>query len=190
MRNIIPKNAMTIPPKAERVFKGIIYDVYHWQQEMFDGSYETFERLKRPDTVQVIAVKDDKIVIQEQRQPDWQSAKYDVPGGRHDIEAEDELQAAQRELLEETGMTFKNWRLLDVAQPNSKIDWLIYVFLAIGLDQQVVPQLDNGEEIKTRLVTFDEAKELLGSEKSRHYPKELANASSLEVLLNSPEYKE
>ncbi len=38
---------MKIPPNAKRVFKGIIFDVYQWQQKMFDGSKETFEMLKR-----------------------------------------------------------------------------------------------------------------------------------------------
>lgn len=189
MRKVIPTNAMTIPAGAERVFKGIIYDVYHWQQEMFDGSYATFERLKRPDTVQIVAVKDDKIVIQKQRQPDWKTALYNIPGGRNDIEAEDELQAAQREMLEETGMTFATWRLLNVVQPNPKIDWFVYTFLATDFKTQIAPELDNGEQIETLLVPFNEAKKLLGSGKGRHCPKDFANASSLKAFLGLPEYK-
>lgn len=33
MRTVIPRNAKLVPPEAKRVFKGIIYDVYHWQQK-------------------------------------------------------------------------------------------------------------------------------------------------------------
>lgn len=46
-RNI--KNATTrtklmkIPSTAKRVFKGIIFDVYRWEQEMFDETTSTFE---------------------------------------------------------------------------------------------------------------------------------------------------
>jgi len=43
MRNIIPKNARLVPEEAKLVFKGIIYDVYQWEQKMFDGTFSTFE---------------------------------------------------------------------------------------------------------------------------------------------------
>src|SRR5258708_6669738 len=121
MRNIIPKTARLLPPQAKRVFKGVIFDVYQWPQKMFNGSFETFEMLKRPDTIQVIAVKDDKIVVLEEEQPD-RGPFFGLPGGRNDHEDESELEAAKREVREETGFTFKTWKLLDVKQPHAKID--------------------------------------------------------------------
>ena len=95
MREFIPKNARLVPTKAEKVFHGEIYDVYQWPQKLFDGSTATFEMVSRPDTVKVIAVKNDKIVIVKQRQPtlDWY---YDFPSGRHDDTQETELEAAKR----------------------------------------------------------------------------------------------
>ena len=52
------------PPQAKRVFKGMIFDVYQWEQEMYDGSTHTFEKIIRPDTVLVIPVTEDgKIII-------------------------------------------------------------------------------------------------------------------------------
>ena len=60
---------MKVPSQAKRVFKGIIFDVYQWEQELFDGSKQTFEMLKRPDTVEVIAVKDGSILMSRQSQP-------------------------------------------------------------------------------------------------------------------------
>jgi len=41
---------MKLTSQAQRVFKGIIFDVYQWKQKMFDGSQGIFEMLKRPDT--------------------------------------------------------------------------------------------------------------------------------------------
>ncbi len=38
----------------------------------------------------------------------------DYPGGRVDAEDESELEAAKRELREETGLVFKNWKLVEV----------------------------------------------------------------------------
>ncbi len=101
MRQVVPADAKLLPPQAKRVFEGIIFDVYHWQQQLFDGSYTTFEMLKRPDTIQVLAVRDNQLVILEEEQP-GHPAFYGVPGGRHDQPAESELDAARRELREET----------------------------------------------------------------------------------------
>ena len=43
-----------IPKDARCVFKGVIFEVWQWEQKMFDGSMATFERIKRPDTVVII----------------------------------------------------------------------------------------------------------------------------------------
>lgn len=188
MRSIIPKNAKLIPPQAERVFKGILYDVYHWQQEMFDGTNATFEMLKRPDTVKVIAVKDNKIVIIDQEQPDY-GPFYDLPGGRHDEENETELDAAKRELLEETGLAFQSWRLLDVDQPHHKVEGFVYLFLATDFLSQTDQKLDAGEKIQVELVDFDRMKALTHDSKARYLPKELLyKARDLDGLLALPAY--
>lgn len=87
---------MKVPSQAKRVFKGIIFDVYQWEQELFDGSKQTFEMLKRPDTVEVIAVKDGSILMSRQSQPNKHDF-FSLFGGR--VEPDEEpLAAAQREL--------------------------------------------------------------------------------------------
>lgn len=187
MKRILPKSAVLVPEHAERVFKGQIYDVYQWQQEMFDGSFETFEMLKRPDTLDVIAVKDDKIVILEEEQPGLPPF-YGLPGGRHDVAGETEVQAAQRELLEETGMIFREWCLLEVAQPQRKIERFMYIFLATGFESREEPQLDPGEKMSVTLREFDEVLALADNPKTRFLPKELLQkAGSLQGLLDLPE---
>lgn len=159
MRKYIPKNAQLIPEQAELKFKGEVFDIYQWPQEMYDGTMATFEMIRREDTVSVIAIKDDKIVVEHQIQPhqDW---FYDYPGGRHDNPVEDELDAAKRELLEETGMTFATWKLVEVRQPFSKADWFIYTFIATDFVSQVPQKLDGGEKIELMEVTLDELNEL------------------------------
>jgi ADP-ribose pyrophosphatase len=69
MKQIIPDDASLIPDHAECVFKGVIFDVYQWQQELYDGTATTFERIRRPDTVEVIGVTDHKILIVNDEQP-------------------------------------------------------------------------------------------------------------------------
>ncbi len=215
-RKFVPDFAKTIPEQAELKFHGVIFDVYQWPQEMFDGSTETFEMLRRADTVKIIAIltpeelqgtgieaqgvsdgntvvknttddgnsvveittnkdnnvvnsttSEEKIVITKQRQPrkDW---FYDYPGGRNDDPREDELAAAQREMREETGMEFRNWKLISVHQPFAKIDWLVYTFVATGLIKRGVQKLDAGEEIEVLAMDFDELIQLTDSGDSRY----------------------
>lgn len=188
MRTVIPDNAKLLPENAKCVFKGEIFDVYQWPQQMFDGTTETFEMLKRADTIKVIAIKDDKIVVLHEQQPDSPSF-IDIPGGRHDHDDETELQAAQRELLEETGMKFKTWKLLSVTQPHTKIDWFVYIFLATDFESQTEQKLDAGEKIEVQLYDFEKLITLLKNPKNRYLPKEvLKKAGDINGLENFPEY--
>lgn len=185
-RTFVPQGVKTIPAEAELKFHGVIFDVYQWPQEMFDGTRETFEMLSRADTVKIIAVLNGKIVITKQRQPrkDW---FYDYPGGRNDNPQEDELAAAKRELAEETGLIMRNWKLIEVHQPFAKIDWLVYTFLATDLEKQVAQKLDAGEEIEVLEVEFDELKELSEKRDSQYLRFDnYGKYGSLEALLAAP----
>ncbi len=187
IRKFTPTWAKLIPTQAECKFHGEVFDVYQWPQEMFDGTTATFELLRRQDTVTTIAIKGDKIIVEYQTQPhqDW---FYDYPGGRHDNPNEDELAAAKRELREESGMTFKNWKLIDVKQPYSKMDWLIYTFIATDFESQQPQQLDGGEKIKVLEVTLDELRELAKLPNSKFLERDfMKNVKTLDDLKNLPE---
>lgn len=189
MRTIVPKGARQIPEHAKRAFKGIIFDVYQWQQERFDGSFATFEMIKRPDTVNVLAIKDGKIVVVRDEQP-YRPAQLTLPGGRHDVESETELDCAKRELHEETGMRFKNWRLISAAQEHSKIDYFYYIFLATDFEGQDEPHLDEGgEKIEVIEMTLDDLKQNAEVQRNGYLPYELLReVRSIEDLQALPEY--
>jgi ADP-ribose pyrophosphatase len=189
MRTILPPKARTIPNQANLVFKGAIFDVYQWQQEMYDGSHVTFEMLKRPDTVQVVAIKDHKLVVINESQPSSPDFYHSLPGGRHDIDSETELEAAQRELLEETGMTFANWRLIAVTQPIAKLEWFVYTFLATDFESQVPPKLDAGEKIEVKLLDRDTALALSHTTRPGYLPNNLLEqVQDIDELLKLPNY--
>ena len=149
---VLPKGARLIPSEADCVFGGEIYKVYQWPQKMPDGSVKTFEMLRRPDTVMVIALDEagDVLVIDE-KQPGGIIRNNHLPVGRVDPSDESVLVAAQRELREETGCTFANWRLLDVVQMDKKIEWFTYLFLATGgVLHRAAQHLDAGEDITVK----------------------------------------
>jgi ADP-ribose pyrophosphatase len=178
-----------IPENAERVFKGIIYDVYHWPQKLYDESTATFEMLRRQDSVKVLAIKDNKLIVLEEEQPGLPH-EYALPGGRHDVESETELQCAQRELKEETGMTFKTWKLIDAVQLSIEIDWCLYLFVATDFISQEVVHQDGGEKITMHQLTYDEAMRIEPKHPTiQHAFSVLKKVGSLEALQRLPEYK-
>ena len=65
-----PKSRQIMPEHAKQVFKGKMFDVYQWEQELYDGTTTIFERLKGPDTVVIFPVLEDgRILLTEQELP-------------------------------------------------------------------------------------------------------------------------
>ncbi len=147
--------ASKMPQNAKRVFKGRIFEVWQWEQRMFDGSIEIFEKLKRPNTAQVLPIVGNKILIQIEEQPHKKQPFPSIPGGRFD-EGEEPLQAAKRELLEETGYVSSDWILWKEVDPSSKIEWTVYTFIARNCAFKKEAEADAGEKIETQLVDFEE----------------------------------
>ena len=97
-----------------------------WQQEMFDGTYETFEMLRRPDTIAVIAIDDNgEIIACHEEQPGGVVRKNHIPAGRVDHRTRRYWQQPNENVEEEVGYRFKNWKLFQVHQPLSKLEWFI-----------------------------------------------------------------
>jgi len=153
-----------LPNNAKKVFSGVIFDVYQWEQEMFDGSTEIFEKLKRADTVILIPLTaDGKIIVTEEEQP-GKAPFMSIAGGRVETGEEPEF-AAKRELLEETGYQAASLELWESAQPVSKIDWTIYTYIARGCEKIAEQHLDAGEKISLHFLNFEEFIELATTEK-------------------------
>ena len=150
-----PESKQPIPSHAKKVFKRNMFDIYQWEQELYDGKTTTFEKIRRVDTAVVIPITPDgKIILAEQEQPGTAPFIGSL-GGRID-EGETPLQAAQRELMEESGYQATELTLWFAIQPIEKIDWVVYVFLAKGVEKVAEPNLDAGEKVKLLFVTFEE----------------------------------
>ncbi len=172
-----------LPPNATCVFKGTIYEVWQWQQKMYDGSVATFEKLRRPDSVDVIAVVDNTILVELQEQPHRKKPFLSLPGGRCD-DGEDPLESAKRELHEETGYDSQDWTLWKRYEPHASMIWNAHVFIARGCVLRQQPTPDAGERITLRFLSFDEFLSLADDPLFRH--RELA-LSLLRARLHAQE---
>jgi 8-oxo-dGTP pyrophosphatase MutT (NUDIX family) len=150
-----PTSKQPMPENAKLVFKGVIFDTYQWEVNGYDGSKRVFEKLKRPDTTMIIPVTEDgQIIVALQEQPN-KPPFIGTVGGRVDG-GENVLEAAKRELLEETGYVAKEWVLFDAVQPVSKIEWAVYTFIAKGCKKIAEQNLDGAEKIELKFVSFEE----------------------------------
>ncbi len=144
-----------IPDDAKCVFKGILFEVYQWEQKMFDNSYQTFERVKRLNSSQIICVtENNKIIVLEEEQP-GRDKFTGLVGGMIERKEKPE-ENAKKELLEETGMVCENLKLWKVDSMGGKINWDTYYFIAKNCKKIQDPKPENGERIIIKEVNFDQ----------------------------------
>lgn len=65
-----------IPSHAKIMYTGPAFTMYQRQQEMFDGSYQTFELAQMKDVVKVILIQDDKIIMIHDEQPGYSKLTF------------------------------------------------------------------------------------------------------------------
>ncbi len=143
-----------IPVHAKRVFQGVIFEVWQWEQEMFDGSTEIFEKIWRIPTVVVIATVGDKIIIEHQDQPDKKGAINLISGRAN--KSTDMLSEAKREMLEETGYASDQWQHFRTYGNQGKLVHEVHFFVAKNCKKITEPTLDPGEKIQIQLISFEE----------------------------------
>lgn len=115
-----------------------------------------------PDWVNVLAITAErKAVLIRQYRHGLGEVSWELPAGVTDP-GESMLEAAQRELLEETGYSGGEWTPLMTLSPNPAIqNNLSHSFLAEGVTLSAQQQLDATEEISVHEVPLDELRELV-----------------------------
>jgi len=180
-----------IPQKAKKVYEGIIFDIYQWEQELYDGSHATFEMAHRADSAIIFPVLEDgRILLVEDTQPNRDTA-LTAPCGRVEL-GELPEETALRELKEETGYHAQSVKPFYTDAPASKTDAMVYVYVGIGCVKVSDPTPDPGEKITPRIVTFDELIMLAtsGDETGMCYRGTPFRLKAYEALLDSKKMKQ
>ena len=115
----------------------------------------------RNTAVGVVAIDDhDRVALVGQHRYAFDAYHWEIPEGGSPLD-EDSLAGAQRELLEETGLTARSWREIGRWElSNSVTDEAAVAYLATDL-QQGQAQPDGEEVLEFRWLPFDEVMELI-----------------------------
>jgi 8-oxo-dGTP pyrophosphatase MutT (NUDIX family) len=113
--------------------------------------------------VGVVAIDDyDRVAMVGQHRYAFDEWSWEIPEGGSPL-AEDSLEGARRELLEETGLTARDWREIGRWQlSNSVSDEAAVAYLATELEHGQA-QPDGEEELEFRWLPFDEVMAMIDS---------------------------
>ena len=120
-----------------------------------------------PTWVSALAItEDNKVVMVRQYRHGIQETILEVPGGCVDATDKDHQEAISRELLEETGYKFSQYKYLGKVSPNPSTNnnWM-HMFLATGGVKVKEQKLDHNEEIEVELMDIEELRSLIAENK-------------------------
>ena len=117
------------------VFEGKLVKVHKLDVTLPNGKMAMREVVRHPGASAVVPVDDNGMVTMvKQFRTAIGRVIEEIPAGKLDYKGEDRLEAARRELREETGLSAKNWiHLSDITTTPGFCDELISIYLATGL---------------------------------------------------------
>ena len=142
--------------KREQIYKGCVLDVVKDTVTLPNGEKAVREFCLHVGAVAILPLCDDGTVIMERQ---YRHAHGDVileiPAGKLNSKTEDRLEAAKRELREETGAVAEKWTELGMLSPTPAIvNEKITLFLAEGISFTET-ELDEDEFIEVERIPLD-----------------------------------
>lgn len=121
-----------------------------------------FYVLEYPDFCNVIAItKDGKFLMERQYRHAQRLTAFEIPAGCVE-KGEDPMEAAKRELYEETGFGGGKWQHFMTVSPNAgACTNTSYTYLAFGVERLSTQHLENSEDIQVVLLEEDEVVRML-----------------------------
>lgn len=145
---------------TEPIFNGKIISLQIDTVELPDGTRATREVVRHPGAVAVLAVKDGRLLLVDQYRQPLGRCELEIPAGKLE-KGEDPLEAARRELQEETGYQCGKLTLLHSFYTSPGFaDEIIHVYLAEQLTSgEAAP--DEDEFLEVVEASFDEVQQYI-----------------------------
>lgn len=143
------------------VYQGKSYEFYVDTVMLPDGKETVREMVKHPGGVAILAIDEEQnVLMEEQYRYAINQVFYEIPAGKMDkIPGEKPLDAAKRELKEETGRVAGYWRYLGKIHTSPGIiSEVLYLYLAKDLHMEE-RELDSDEFINLVPVQLGKLKE-------------------------------
>ena len=154
---------------SEYLFRRPWLTVRHDQVRLPDGRINPeFYVLEYPDWVNIIAITENgEFVMERQYRHGLDKTCYEIAAGVVE-NGETPLEAARRELEEETGYGGGEWKELMLISGNpSTTNNLTHCFLAEGVKKVSAQHLDSTEDLSVCLLSLDQVRQLLVHDKIR-----------------------
>ena len=119
----------------ERMFNGIILNIDHGTNELPNGKHAKREIIVHVGAAAVLPIDDEgNVYLVRQFRAPLDKVLLEIPAGKLDHIGENRLEAAKRELAEETGLEADDWRFLcDTYNAAGYSNECISLYLARGL---------------------------------------------------------
>ena len=147
---------------SDTVYNGKLLHVYKDFVKLPNGRTTTREYIKHVGAACVVAVDENGcVLIEKQFRYPFDCVVTELPAGKLDGKDEPPLDAAKRELREETGYTAGDWKYLGAYYPSvAYTDEVIHMFLAQDL-KKGEQELDSDEFLNVEAVPFGELLQLV-----------------------------
>lgn len=151
------KNLKELTIKSEEIFDGEVVHLFKDTVELPNGKGATREVIRHIGAVGIVPMTEEgKVIIERQFRYPLNRIITEIPAGKLDSKTEDRLEAAKRELEEETGFLADEWMELGDYYPAAAYcDERITLYLAKGLHKGI-RNLDEDEFLNIEAVWLDE----------------------------------
>ena len=168
---------------SEEIFEGFVLHVQKDTIKLPNEKTATRELIRHIGAVCVVPVTDDgKVIVERQFRYPIDQVITEIPAGKLDSSTEDRLEAAKRELREETGYTADSWTDIGIYYPAAAYsDEKITMYLARGLHKGE-QELDEDEFLNVTKRPMEELVDEIVSGKITDGKTQVAILKAYEIL--------
>jgi ADP-ribose pyrophosphatase len=150
--------------KSEKILQNNFFTIKKDRCEKTDGKIvEEYYTIERSDVAVIAALtpENELILIKQYRYP-VDAVDFELPAGYLELNGENIMDAAKRELLEETGYSSNNFEKIGECFASAgTMNNTVHFFLAKNCEKVAEQNLDDNEELTVEIVTWEKSLEML-----------------------------